>query len=431
MPIPNASQVSGPIKEIGKEDILLELNEPDEVEKEEILEEDKEPIKEKKKEVVKEEVDKEEVEEEEEEPEIDELEEIEKDLKDVDDEELELITPVSRAAILKKYPNLFKDFPYMEKAYYREKQFTEVFSTPADAKEASEKAQTLDKFETELLEGDLTNILSAVKDEDKSSFGKLADNYLVALSKVDETAYHHVVGNIIKSTIYNMIKEAETSDENTGKLLKNTAHILNQYVFGTAKFTAPSKFSKEDSPEKSEREIELDRREENFKKQRFESARDSLDKKVDNRLKSIIKVNIDPKESMTEYIRDVAGEKVLNQVWSKLEKEPRFKNLKDKLWENAFKNDYDSNSMGKIETAIISMAKTLLPTVIKRARIEALKGMGKRVNEKLDDNEENNEIESGEAPKRRESTSQQKSRQIVKKGEIPAGMSSKDYIMSD
>ena len=38
------------------------------------------------------------------------------------------MTPVRRKEILAKYPKLFKDFPYLEKAYYREQQFTEVLS---------------------------------------------------------------------------------------------------------------------------------------------------------------------------------------------------------------------------------------------------------------------------------------------------------------
>lgn len=436
MPLPDANAISGKtLPETNSQDILEELTAPDDKleSKEEIKE--KEPVKEKEpiKEEIKEEKDEEVDKEEELEPEeIDELEELEKDLENIEgteEDELELITPVPRAAILKKYPKLFEDFPYLEKAYYRERQFTEVFPTPADAKEAHEKAQTLDEFESSLLEGDLTKILGAVKEENKNSFAKLADNYLLALSKTDEGAYHHVVGNVIKSTIYNMVKEARTMGEKEGELLRNTAQILNQYVFGTANFTPAQRYSKEpDTEQKSEREIELDRREENYRKQRFETANKSLDTKIDNRIKSIISQHLDPKNTMTDYVRRNAERDVLETVWKSIGRDNRFKALKDKLWENAFKNDYDSMSMDRIETALISKAKTLLPTVIKKARIEALKGMGKRVKEENNDEQEESQNDS---PKRRESTSPQKSRQPAKRGEIPEGMSNKDYIMSD
>lgn len=57
----------------------------------------------------------------------DELKELEEELEGPKEEDLELTTPVRRKEILKKYPTLFKDFPYLEKAYYREQQFTKYF----------------------------------------------------------------------------------------------------------------------------------------------------------------------------------------------------------------------------------------------------------------------------------------------------------------
>ena len=72
----------------------------------------------------------------------DELADLEEELDGPDEEKLELTTPVRRKEILTKYPNLFKDFPYLEKAYYREQQFTEIYPTIDDARAASEKGQT-------------------------------------------------------------------------------------------------------------------------------------------------------------------------------------------------------------------------------------------------------------------------------------------------
>lgn len=431
MPLPDATQVSGavPAKELGKEDILLELQDDVKPEKEDGKEIQEPPGR--GKEEIREEKQNTEGEDSEEEAD-NELAEIEAELKaDEEIDEEELVVPVPRAAILKKFPiwkEIVKEFPFIEKSIYREKQFSEVFPTPKDAKEASEKAATLDEFESSLLEGNLERVLKSVKDESNESFTKIADNYLLAMSKVDERAYHHVVGNIIKSTIYNMrVVASKSTNENTKSVLQNAASLLNQFVFGSDEFEAPSRLSKEETTEKSQKEIELEKREEDFRKRAFETARNGLDNKVDKRLKSIISQNLDPKESMTEYIRTRAEKDVLQDCWTQLEKNPRFKVLKDRLWENAYKNDYDDNSMGKIETAIISMAKTLLPSVIKKARTEALKGMGKRVTE----NNEAEEVEQEPAPTRRESTSPRQSRQPAKRGEIPAGMSNKDYIMSD
>src|SRR5262245_60605887 len=94
----------------------------------------------------------------------DELKEIEEELKAPEDENLlEITTPVRRKEILAKYPKLFKDFPYLEKAYYREQQFTELLPTIADAKLAVEKAQILDRTEQQVMSGDIIGVLSAYK----------------------------------------------------------------------------------------------------------------------------------------------------------------------------------------------------------------------------------------------------------------------------
>src|SRR4030095_10511453 len=130
--------------------------------------------------------------------EVDELAEIEDELEEPSEEQLELVTPVRRREILKKYPNLFKEFPYLEKAYYREQQFTELLPTIDDAKAAVEKSQILDRFEGDLMSGNAETVLKAVQASNPKAFLKIVDDYLPTLAKVDEKAYFHVLGNVTK-----------------------------------------------------------------------------------------------------------------------------------------------------------------------------------------------------------------------------------------
>src|SRR5262245_34112750 len=118
----------------------------------------------------------------EEEPEeTDELDEIEQELEGPPEDKLELVTPVRRKEILAKYPNLFKDFPQLENSYYRDQQFTEMFGTVKDAQAVAEKAETLDKFEGEILDGNIRNVLKAVKEESPNSFLKVVDDWMTTL----------------------------------------------------------------------------------------------------------------------------------------------------------------------------------------------------------------------------------------------------------
>src|SRR5882724_84736 len=198
----------------------------------------------------------------EEEPKKDELEELEAELEEPDESKLELETPIPRREILKKYPQLFKDFPYLEKAYYREQQYTELLPTIDDARLSVEKSQTLDKFQNELMSGSVEGILKAVKETDANSFYKIADNYLPTLARVDEKAYYTVLGNIIKNTVSHMFREGERINND---VLKNAAAIVNQFVFGTSEYSGPVALSGNGrSPQIDEQENKLKEQQREF-----------------------------------------------------------------------------------------------------------------------------------------------------------------------
>lgn len=371
--------------------------------------------------------------------EVDETEEdlkaLEDELEEPDEEKLELTTPTSRREILKKYPKLFKDFPYLETAYYREQEFTKLLPTIADAKEAVSKSETLDKFESDLADGNTELVLKAVKDNSPKAYNKLIDNYLSVLSKVDEKAYHHVLGNTIRHTIMAMVQEARAS---SNEPLEQAAVILNQFIFGSSKFTAPEKLSGDDkSNVDDEKEQKITERERAFVKQKYNSANEEISNRVNRAYKATIEANIDPKNSMSEYVKKTATREALEELESIISKDTRFKSLVDKLWENAFKNDLDSESVNKIRRAFISKAQTLLPIVIKKARNEALKGIGKRVNSdngKDDDSHLDNESKKdNDSRPRRESNKGNESRRSSgsSKSRVPDGMSTLEYLMSD
>lgn len=426
----------GGSEELGKEDIIEFLMDEDEPE---VIPLDKDkkdevPPKEKKDEIPpkkkddKEDKDKDEDEDEVDEDEDDELKELEDELKEPDDEQLELVTPVRRRDILKKYPDVFKDFPYLEKAYYREQQFTELLPTIADAKEAVNKAQTLDRFENDLLGGNTETILKAVKDSNPKGFNKIVDDYLPTLAKVDEGAYYHVLGNVTKHTIVAMVQEAKKTQN---EALQQAALLLNQFVFGTSDFKPPTNLSNQnEKPEDNTRERQIQEREQNFIRGQFESARGDLNTRVNNALKNTIEANIDPRESMSDYVRKNASRDAMDSLETIINKDSRFKSLVDKLWEAAFKDGFTKVSTDRIRSAYVSKAKTLLPSVIKKARNEALRGMGRRVaNENTDDNDKT--PRRGPVAAGRPRSQQPASGKITKPSDIPKGMKTIDFLMQD
>lgn len=359
------------------------------------------------------------------EDEVDELKEIEEELKPPTEEDLlELTTPVRRKEILAKYPKLFKDFPYLEKAYYREQQFTELLPTVADARVAVDKARILDRTEQDLLSGDTSNLLAAAK-TNPEAFNKIVDNYLPTLRKVDQGAYFHVLGNVIKDTIITMVREGRALGEQ-GAPLQAAANVLNQFVFGSQTFQAPTTLSRPVPPQEQSREEEFRKQEQGRVYEHFDSVRGDLQSKADNVLKSTIDGHIDPNGTMSDYVKSHASKEAFDTLEDLISKDTRFRALLDKLWERAFQTKFDKESTDKIKSAYLSKAKTLLPSVIKKARNDALKG---RRTDRGDELEESTPKKSPITSSGRSTTPS--SGKIRKASDIPRGMSTLDVLMKD
>lgn len=365
---------------------------------------------------------KEEAKTEEDEVEIDELKEIEEELKAPEEEDLlEIVTPARRRDILNKYPKIFKDFPYLEKAYYRDQQFTELLPTIQDAREAVEKSKALDQLEEKIMDGDISSVLINAKKKDQEAFYKIADNYLHTLRNVDQQAYYHVLGNVVKDTIITMVREARALGEQ-GAPLQAAANILNQFVFGSQNFAPPTNLARQVNPQEQDREEKFKQEEQKRQYQRFEGVRDDLQVRADNVLKSTIDQHIDPNGSMTAYVKKNASKDAFESLEDLIGKDTRFRVVLDKLWQKAFQNDFDKDSTDKIKAAYLSKAKTLLPSVIKKARNDALR---ERVaKEKENDSDKRGPIQPGRS-------TPPSSGKYKKASDIPKGVSTLDVLMSD
>jgi hypothetical protein len=361
----------------------------------------------------------------EEETEEDELKEIEEELKPPSEEDLlELTTPVRRKEILAKYPKLFKDFPYLEKAYYREQQFTEVFPTIQDARLSAEKAEILDKTEQLVMSGDISSVIIAAREEDPEAFNKIVDNYLPTLRKVDQQAYYHVLSGVIKDTIITMVREGRALGDQ-GAPLQAAANVLNQFVFGSQTFQPHQPLSQKVNPNEQAREYNLQQQQQQIVMTKFNGVREDLQTKADNVLKSTIDGHIDPRGTMSDYVKQHAKAEAFNNLEDLISKDVRFRSLLDKLWQQAFQKDFDKESTDRIKSAYLSKAKTLLPSVIKKARSEAMRGR------KADNDDILGTKTDKKGPITPGRSTAPSSGKFKKASDIPKGMSTLDVLMKD
>ena len=336
------------------------------------------------------------------------------------DEDLDIEAPPRKKEILKEYPELFKKFPFLEKMMYRDRQITELFGSFDDAKEVAERSETFNNFENQLLAGNTEEILREVKDADEKAFNIIVDDYLPTLAKVDKEAYFHVVGNLNRRLIMEMVQEANDTDNDD---LKQAALLVNQFVFGSSKFTAPTlrvDKTKIDSTEQSEAEQERL----SFAKERFESARDDLQSRVDNTLRATISDYIDPRGNMSSYVKKNAVADAMRILNSSIASDSSVVKNLDKLWRASFESKFSRESLGKIQSFYLSKAKSNLKNAILKARAEALKDS--RPNGRKDEEEDETEVKQ---PQRKIATG--KPSQPRGKNEMRKGESVNDFFMRD
>lgn len=290
------------------------------------------------------------------------------------DEDVDLITPVRAKEILAKHPDLFKEFPYLKVAFFRDKQYTDIFPTVNDAKEAVDRSRLLSQFETELKSGSTEGILKAVKDNDPNAFAKIVDEYLPSLQKVDPNAFYHIVGNMARPIIHTMAQRGKATGNED---LTNAALILNRFLFESDTLTPMQRYTKE-NPERDKAQDEIQQQRMEFYRERFQSVQSELATKTSNALKTTIDMHIDPNGKMTDYVKRNAVRDCLSGVEQLISNDRPFRVHLDNLWKRAAEENFSRQSTDRIRAAFLSKAKVYLRPALQKARNEALKGASKQ-----------------------------------------------------
>ena len=334
-----------------------------------------------------------------------------------DDDDLDYKDVPKRQEILKQFPELFKKFPGVERAIYREQQYSEVFPTIADAKNANERLGTLKAFENELMSGSIENVLKSVKSTDDGAFNSITTGLLQTLAKVDEKAYYGTLNFVIKNALYSALTSGKQSGD---EQLEIAAQLLHKYIYGTTE-VALLPGDKQEAP--NPKEIELNNRERAFTNQQLNLAVNDVATRTDNVIKSAIDKNIDTRGVMTSYVKSKASEDIMKRVQKEIMGDSRFVAIKDKLWEAAIKDNFSESSKVKIRNAVLSKAKTVLPGIIQKVKADALKGQASR-NRSASESRDDKPVTQGKV-----ANSSNKSSGGSKKD--PGKLSTLDFLMQD
>jgi hypothetical protein len=331
-------------------------------------------------------------------------------------DELDFAPAINKKALLKEFPELFKKFPQLERAIYKERQLSEIFPTVADAKATQERAQVLTRAEEQLSQGYTEEILRSVKSEDEEAFKRIVDNFLPTIDKLDRGSYLHIIANLGRHIIKNIAAEANRfgNDTEQGKFLRAVGIGLNQHLFGNSEWREPSLLAKPIT----EADKRVNEREQALVQQRFIEVQEDLSTRSNNAIKSTIAQYIDPKETMSPFVRDTAIDRCMSKVDEVINADLVFKAKLDKLWEQVVATNFSKPAQEKVKSAYLAKAQVHLGEIIKSVRAIALAGTKNAPRTKAEV-EDNPRTDSGS------STTNKRGREIK---QYPRGMSTVDIL---
>jgi len=273
-------------------------------------------------------------------------------------------------AQIKKYdPDFFKKFPGMRNLVFQEQAYREIFSTAEEAKDAAEELGNYRAVEKNITSGDPDAYLEILEQYDRKTATDFTDRFLPTLAKTRPELFQRITQPYLKHVLRTIANRAG-NDEN----LKNSILHIHKQIFGdfdvdkNVRIAAPKEPEKDEKYEKEKQQY-YTQRETDFRTGTTQSARTELTKVLDKL--------IDPKGSLSAYDKKNITRDVLESVDQALAADTQHMSLMGSLWARAKKSGWSSEFKERISTAYLSRVKVVAPSIVQKAKSEALKARGK------------------------------------------------------
>ena len=265
-------------------------------------------------------------------------------------------------ALKEAYPDIFKKFPSLKDSYFREIEFTRIFPSVEDAREAVQENEAFSGLSDSALEGDPSPLLESLEKTDKKAFEVFNLSYLPTLYKRDQQMYQAVVLPVIENLFRSAYK---SSNEDTRK----AAVELAKFIFdddGEAIAQGKKTLSKVKDVLDEQKKVR-DARDQNISKQ-FQTAYGDVSAKIGKNLESMILKDFDPNKAYSPFVRKQLAAKVAERIFKQLESDEGHKSVMANRWKKAKQNGYTNEDRSKIVSTFLARAKSLIPSTSEKVR---------------------------------------------------------------
>ena len=298
--------------------------------------------------------------------------------------------------VTKKYPKFFKDFPSLRHTFFRAQEYTKIFPTVDDAKEAAEKYERLGELESALSSGeveDLTGVLKGFEELGENVISNVASNFLPALRKANQEAYYAAITPELQGFVRNLY---DYGVRNENENLKNAGLLAAQHFFGDMKVASGEKnVAGREAPKKDDK---LDNERKAFRNERYTALYNDVVKESDSKLSTAITTGLDPRGVMTEAVKEMAVERIIKEITKTLTSDRSHTSHMNNLWKRASAEGFSSSYKSRIISAYLERATEIMPSIRAKIRASILgtrKPEGDSVNNKVEERKEPRQTTGG------------------------------------
>lgn len=272
------------------------------------------------------------------------------------------------------HKGIFQEFPGLRDALKAGLDYSKVYPTVEDAKEAAVKSQVFDQMDRTLMEGKAEPLLTAVLGANKGAAAKLARDFIPTLFKLDKGLFEEATQPIVKALLRHSITEGtRLGNENLVKSARN----LTYFLFNSQE--VPEDAPVDRTSEISGKEKELVERERQFAQRQYQTFESNISSNAKSRVLAKIETELDPNKALPAYMKQNVIANIMYDLSKELESDQNHMQAMANLWQRAGQKGFNGADAQVILNTYLNRVNKSLPAIRQRHLTQAMKDLGKPI----------------------------------------------------
>lgn len=265
------------------------------------------------------------------------------------------------------YDEAFNKHPALRRAFFRDRAFLEVFSSPEEAKEAAERVADFDALEDSLMDGNPEPMFRQMAQNAPEALGGVVENIIPSLAKISGQLAARAALPGLKIVLRTALADAKAAGN---QALANSVAWIAKYAKlelegGDGAPRRPAAADPEVRRLREQNQSMMESRGREFTGSAQASAYGTVDADIKKAITG---------QPLSDFEKTSLVDRVRAEVIQLLDSDESHNNRMDTLWKRVEREGFPMAKRGDIVHAFLAGARPLLPQVIKKHLAEALKG---------------------------------------------------------